>query len=80
MKKAVDEDMGIDAEEAASTVEEIKGYIRSNDFKEALEKATASRLKIVADLAPEMKGIRTEFIDYMADAAKSLDKDKKELK
>ena len=28
MKKAVDEDMGIDAEEAASTVEEIKGYIR----------------------------------------------------
>lgn len=80
MKKAVDEDMGIDAEEAASTVEEIKGYIRSNDFKKALEKATASRLKIVADLAPEMKGIRSEFIDYMADAAKSLDKDKKELK
>ncbi len=76
----------IDEAEVQSQVEEIKDFVHSDEFKEIVQKATQHRLNIMTTIAPEMKDIKQEFIDYMTESSK-VDKsdevskeDAKELK
>lgn len=68
-----------DSSEETLSPEEIKDYIHSDDFKQTLEKAVPSRVKIMEEFTPEMKEIKEEFVDYMVNAAKDLNEDEKEL-
>ena len=72
--KTIEEDS-----EISTTFEEVKDYIHSDEFKQTLEKASPSRLKIILEYNPEMKEIKDEFVEYMMHAAKDLNEDEKEL-
>jgi len=69
-----------DESEEMASPEEIKDYIHSDEFKQTLEKAAPSRMKIMTELTPEMKDIKNDFVEYMMVAAKGLNEDEKELK
>lgn len=73
--KTIDEE----SEEMMTTPDEIKDYIHSDEFKQTLEKAAPSRMKILTEFTPEMKDIKVEFVEYMMNAAKDSDEDEKEL-
>ena len=72
--KTIDDDS-----EDVVTAEEVKDYVHSDEFKQTLEKAAPSRMKIMTELTPEMKDIKGDFVDYMMSAAKDSDEDEKVL-
>ena len=60
-----------------TTIEDLKDFIGSDEFKESINKASEQRLKIINDFTPEMKEIKQEFIDYMIEGSGANSKEEK---
>lgn len=66
-----------DEEQDQMSVEELKDFIHSDEFKGSIEKASESRLEIINDFTPEMKDIKKEFVEYMTLGSGASSKDEK---